>query len=354
MSKTLGAVLMVMKNFIKETCHGERSRTMTPFDYAQGVKSHSLFRNTYQSSFLLFACLLIVLSGCKHKVETELEERAHPTTAVTITHVTTGLMSDSISLNATSVFQKKNVLKSSATGYVREVNVRVGDYVEPGQILFTIQTKEASAYISKALDSLIHFDGKFAIRANGAGIVTEVDKLNGDYVADGDQLCLIAQKASLVMILNVPYELNSYVHLRDQCLIELPDHTTIKGLIDSRLSTVDAVSQTQSFVVRPLTDQSLPENLIARIRILKTVKQNTHVLPKEAVLTDETEENFWVMKLISDSTAIRVPIIRGIETRSSVEITAPAFTEQDRIVLTGGYGLPDTASIKIEAPKGNE
>jgi biotin carboxyl carrier protein len=306
-------------------------------------------------ALFLFAFLIIGLTGCKPKATTEQDVKASAaTTAVTITHITMGAMSDSITLSATSLFQKKNSLKSSATGYVTQVNVKVGDYVQAGQVLFTVQTKEASAYTSKALDTLFHFNGTFAIRASSAGIVTQVDKLSGDYVADGDQLCLLAQRGSLVLILNVPYELNQFVRVHDACVIELPDHTTISGMIDSRLSTVDAVSQTQSFIVKPAADKNLPENLITRIRILKTVKQNTRLLPKEAVLTDETEENFWVMKLINDTTAVRVPVVKGIETRNQVEIISPPLTAVDRIILTGSYGLPDTASVKIEAPKGNE
>ena len=308
------------------------------------------------SVVLLLALLLIGLVGCKPKVIAveKQEKTTDARTPITITHVNTGAMSDSISLNAVSSFLKKNSLKSSATGYVKQMNVKIGDYVESGQVLFIIQTKEASAYSSKALDTLLNFNGSFPIKANSAGIVTQVDKLTGDYVTDGEQLCSIAQRSSLVLLLNVPYELNSYVHIKDACIIELPDKTTLMGMIDSRLSNVDAVSQTQSFIVKPLADKNLPENLIARIRILKTIKQNTMVLPKEAVLADETEENYWVMKLINDSTAVRVSVMKGIEAAGKVELLSPRFSKEDRIILTGGYGLPDTAAIEIEIPKGNE
>jgi len=307
------------------------------------------------SSFIFpFAFLVLTLSACKPKaVETE-EKKTDVHTPVTITTVSRGLMSDSLSLNAVSSFLKKNSLKSSAIGYVRQVNVKIGDYVEQGQVLFVIQTKESSVFKSKALDTLLNFNGQFQIKANSTGIVTEVDKLPDDYVADGEQLCMIAQKNSLVFLLNVPYELNKYIHLNDKCQIELPDKTFIDGTINSRLSSMDAVSQTQNFVVRPATDKSLPESLVARIRITKDLKTNTAVLPKDAVLSDETEENFWVMKLINDSTAIKVPVTKGIETAANVEILAPAFAPGERIILTGQYGLADTASVEIINGKAHE
>lgn len=304
------------------------------------------------SLILLYAILIFGLYGCKSKPAQE--EQNEIRTPVTVTTISNGSMSDSLALNAVSSFLKKNSLKSSAIGYVRQVNVKIGDFVEQGQVLFTIQTKESSVFKSKALDTLLNFNGLFQIRSSSAGIVTQVDKLTDDYVADGDQLCIIAQKSSLVFLLNVPYELNRYIHLKDNCVIELPDHTLVSGTIDSRLSAVDAVSQTQSFVVKPLSDKNLPENLIAKVRIPKEIRKNSAVLPKDAVLTDETQEHYWVMKLMNDSVAVKVMVTKGIETSKDIEIIAPAFSPKDRIVLTGQYGLGDTASVEIINTKGGE
>ena len=306
---------------------------------------------------IMFALLLpLLMQSCKPKAESsdESEKAVNAKTPVTLTTVSNGLMSDSLSLNGVTSFLKKNTIKSSATGYIQKVNVKVGDYVEQGQILFTIKTKEASAFSSPALDTILKFNGKFDIKATGSGIVSQVDKHEDDYVADGDQLCIIAQKSSLVFLLNVPYEFNKAVHIGEACKIELPDKSVMSGVIDSKLSAMDAVSQTESFVVKPAGDINLPENLVARIRLLKTIKSNAMVLPKEAVLADETEENYWVMKLINDSTAVKVRVTKGLETSAGVEITSPHFSANDRIVLTGNYALPDTALIEIVKPGSHE
>ena len=298
---------------------------------------------------------LLLMQGCKPKAQSDEAEKAvDARTPVTLTTVSKGLISDSIALNGVTSFLKKNVVKSSATGYIQKANVKVGDYVEQGQVLFILKTKEASAYTSLALDSILKFNGKFDIKATGSGIITELDKHDDDYVADGEQLCIIAQKNSLVFLLNVPYEFNSEVHIGEACSIELPDRSKISGIIDSKLSAMDATSQTESFVVKAGTDIKLPENLIARIRLLKTIKSNALVLPKEAVLADETEENFWVMKLLNDSTAVKIPVTKGLETSGRVEILSPRFDVNDRIILTGNYALPDTALVQIVKTDGHE
>ena len=53
------------------------------------------------------------------------------------------------------------------------------------------------------------------------------------------------------------------------------------------------------------------------------------------------------MKLIDDSTAVKVPVTKGIEMNDRVEIVEPGFSNTDRFLLTGNYGLADTAKIKI-------
>ena len=52
------------------------------------------------------------------------------------------------------------------------------------------------------------------------------------------------------------------------------------------------------------------------------------------------------MKLIDDSTAVRVPVKIGNSTADSMEVFGP-LVPTDRIVLTGGYALPDSSKIII-------
>ncbi|HAL81083.1 MAG TPA: RND transporter, partial [Mucilaginibacter sp.] len=73
-------------------------------------------------------------------------------------------------------------------------------------------------------------------------------------------------------------------------------------------------------------------------------------LPKSAILANETQTAFWVMKLLNDTTAIKVPVKEGIQSGDRVEILSPKFSSQDKIVVTGNYGLTDTAKVKIVKP----
>jgi len=118
-------------------------------------------------------------------------------------------------------------------------------------------------------------------------------------------------------------------------------------MVSGSLPSVDPSSQTQSIFIKVNTSHPIPENLVAKVSIPKTLKGNTVSLPKAAVLTDETQSEFWIMKMIDSSTAIKVPVTKGIETSDRVEILTPPLSAADKILLTGNYGLSDTAKVRI-------
>ena len=72
------------------------------------------------------------------------------------------------------------------------------------------------------------------------------------------------------------------------------------------------------------------------------------MVPKAAVLTDETQSQFWVMKITDSNIAVKVPIQKGMENSGEVEILSPAFSDKDRILISGNYGLADTAKVSIQ------
>jgi multidrug efflux pump subunit AcrA (membrane-fusion protein) len=271
-------------------------------------------------------------------------------TPVTVTTVSNAPFNDSIELNAVSAFLQKSYVKANANGYLQSADVYPGKYVETGQPLFTLKTKEAQSIGNSIgqLDSSLRFTGINTIKANQHGYITQLDHQSGDYVQDGEQLAVISDRNSFVFLLSLPYELRPAVLGKKTAVLLLPDGTRLTGIIGPLMPTVDSASQTQNVVIRVNTDNSIPENLIAKVRILRTARPKAQSLPRSALLTDETESNFWVMKLIDSATAVKVPVKKGFETVDRVEVLSPIFDPDDKILVTGNYGLPDTAKVKVE------
>jgi len=297
---------------------------------------------------IIFFYSILLFISCAHKEEQQEEPASEVVSPVTLTSISHAPLTEYLELNATSTFLQKNVVKANVNGYVRGANATIGNLVSKGQLLFTLRTKESESIGNavNALDSSFQFSGTIQIKAPTAGFIAEVNHQIGDYVQDGEQLAIVSDLQSFVFVLNLPYELRPYVLGKKQVLLELPDGKSLTGTITSVTPILDSASQTQNLYIA-VNERNLPVNLVAKVKVEKVSKSNTISLPKPAVLSDEMQKDFWVMKVIDSNTAVKVPIIRGIETTDRVEVISPQFSSDDKFILTGNFGLPDTAKIKI-------
>jgi multidrug efflux pump subunit AcrA (membrane-fusion protein) len=300
---------------------------------------------TYWILFLLSTCFV----SCKPAAKPEAEPAVDARTPVTVATVSSEPLTEYVELNAVSAFLQKSYVKATANGYLQTVDAHLGKYVEKGSLLFQLKTKEAQSIGNSisVLDSSLKFSGMINIKANDHGYITQLNHQTGDYVQDGEQLAAISDMSSFVFLLNLPYELRPLLVNKKSVELILPDGEKLNGQIASYMPTVDSASQTQSIVIKVNPSHSIPENLIAKVRIIKTAKTKAISLPKAAVLSNETQDDFWVMKMIDSSTAVKVPIKKGIETADRVEVVTPPFSLNDKILISGNYGLPDTAKVKI-------
>lgn len=300
-----------------------------------------------KKTILFFIIIPFLISSCKGKTETE--STVDAIVPVTITTIDTSGLVSYIDLNATAAYLVKNVIKANATGYLNSVNVAVNDVVSYGSVLFSIKTREAKVLgntINK-IDPSLNFGGAIRVPSNTNGVVTSLNVQQGDYVQDGDALVTINDSKSFALVLSLPYELKKYVAIGKVFTVFLPDATTRQAVVDKFLPTVDAASQTQNVVLKINGKQDIPENLIVKVRIKKTANVKAVSLPKAAILTDETETNFWIMKLIDNNTAVKTPIRKGIEIDDKIEVLSPVLTSKDKILITGNYGVADTIKVRV-------
>ncbi|MEI6901037.1 MAG: HlyD family efflux transporter periplasmic adaptor subunit [Bacteroidota bacterium] len=299
--------------------------------------------------FLAIIGLSINLAGCRGPEEGA-EKEVTARVPVTVTGILTGTLIDYFDLTASSAFLNKSVVLAPASGYVYEVKVVPGEEVMKNREVVTIKTKEASALRGDTTNPF-SFSGLITMRTSIDGIVTAINHPKGDYIMEGEPLVSIAVPGSFVFIMEVPFEMTSSLPMNSNCDIILPDGTHIQGKIGSKLPIISGNSQTQKYVIHIPSGKDLPENLLARVRIPKKVIADATLLPKACILADEMMKNFWVMKLICDSVAVRIPVVTGLSQGDNMEILSPVFSKDDRFLSSGNYGLADTARIIIENRK---
>lgn len=300
--------------------------------------------------FINFFVILLLLISCRTGNTSSDSAETGTRTPVTVTNPVIKDMVDTIELNATSSFLLKTGVKAPITGYLQEVNVKPGETVRKGVLLFIIRSKEANSLgnsINK-IDSSFHFSGVVKVSAPGSGFIAQLSFQAGDYVQEGELLAEINDLKSLVFLLDLPYELKPFIPQNKEVSLILPDGQKIRGDISSSIPAVDPASQTQRYFIRLKNYNTIPENLIARVPFILHKKINAVTLPKEAVLTNEQQTQFWIMKMKDSVVAVKTPVKKGIETSSEVEILSPVLSVHDKIIVKGNYGLPDTAKVIIE------
>ena len=190
--------------------------------------------------------------------------------------------------------------------------------------------------------------GTIAVASTTEGVINEPLQLGADaYVTEGSTLCSIADNNDLQVLVNVPFEFHSVVSPGKKCRLLLPDNSQYNGTVTGIRPFVEENSQTQEVLVKPSGNNNWPENMNLSVTFLKDNKDEALLVPKEALLTNETQSEFWVMKIVDDSIAIQVPVETGIKNDSLVEIISTALIPDDIIILEGGYGLQDSSLVNI-------
>lgn len=294
---------------------------------------------------LIFSIFIFLLTfnSCAKK-ETKEEEQTHVVTVKTA-KVKFGEIDNKVSFNGKTIYLKKNLVVSPLSGYVQKISVKFGETVKKGQLLFEIQTKE-----NKALESTDSGNmGIIKVYSPTNGVISTLNiTASGAYAMEGASLCTVAENNDVMVQLNLPFEFNSLVHTGTTCTLILGEDTKFEGTVSQILPTIDEANQTQQILIRPHTNKRLPENLNLSVEIIKTRHIKGCLIPRDAIMTNETQTVFWVMKIADNKLAIKVPVLKGIENDNEVEVLSSGLTDSDLVITEGAYGLNDSTVVKIE------
>lgn len=257
-------------------------------------------------------------------------------------------MIEYLTLNATSLFQRKEIVRSTFQGSITKVYKRIGDKINSGDELFLIQTKEFAG--NNKIDINIEgnkFSGSIALKSHTSGILTELNHNIGDFVSEGEQIGIISDPQSLIIQLSVPFQFSNKIIVGSGCIIDIPNGSKLNGRIVNIVPVVNPTSQTQMFLIKPEKSVNLPENLNLTVKFPIKKITNAFVVPKSALMTDETQSHFWIMKLATDTSAIKLNVEKGIENEKYVQVIGENIKKGDRIISEGAYELPENAKIEI-------
>jgi hypothetical protein len=293
--------------------------------------------------YSLFVALFFVLS-CKQK------ETTHdfvPLPSVSVIHPIRGDIQEQKQINGQVVYLNKNTITAPISGYVTSVTTTMGDWVNKSDLLFKIQTKENKA-LQKSKVSIPNQPGIVSVFAGTSGYISSLDITgSGVFISEGNAMATIVKNTDLVIQVNAPYEYSKLLINNKIIEIELADKEVLSATFYKSIPIVDPISQTQQIFFKLNKHHTLPENLNVMVTFLRKEKKNGLMLPKDAILTNETQDEFWVMKMTNDSLAVKVPIEKGLEDNGRIEILKPTLQLTDKIIQKGAYGLADSTKVKL-------
>ncbi len=264
-------------------------------------------------------------------------------------------MIEYLQLNGNTIYLKQEIVRAAFQGYIEKSFKNIGDNIKAGDILFQIRTKESDAAAdSKSVPGIEQYGGVVKIYARTDGILSELTHQSGDFVTDADQLAVLVDPASLKIVLEAPYRFNSSIRTGDSFFVTLPDDKELTARVEKKIPTINNDNQTLRFILVPNQKIELPANLNVSIKFPLKSYGDAVALPKSAVMANEMQTEFWIMKLLNDTTAVKVPVIKGLEADSFIQISSPILNLNDRFITVGAYGLPDTAHVSISSNRKEE
>lgn len=290
--------------------------------------------------------LLVMAVACNSTTQNE-ETKAETKSDVKISSPIVKTVEQTATFKGTTRYLQSNTIRSQLSGIVKSVKCQVAGTISPGQPLFIVQPMEAAALQKSNFKNQDFGSFQDTIHSNLNGTISNLNVQTGDYVQAGDVLATCIRTNSLRILIDVPTEQLGKIKSGMNCTILLPDGQKIAGKVVGQWPSATGQNQTQPFIVQPLNNLNLAENINLSVQFNTGELKDALWISKGALLGNELQTSFWVMKLVNDTTCVKLPVTKGLETDSLVQLLNSGLTNMDRLVSEGGYGLPDTAIVRI-------
>ena len=291
----------------------------------------------------LFAMVITACTSANSEQEAETEIKSD----VKVTQPVIATIEQTSAFKGTTRYLQTNTFRAQVSGIVKSVGCQVAGTVSDGQPLFIVQPMEAAALQKSGFNDEDFNAFQDTTFSNLAGTVSSLNVQVGDFVQAGDVLATCIRTNSMRIIIDVPAEQLGTIRPGMSCTILLPDGEKSAGKVMGQWPSANIQNQAQPFIIKPTNDFNLAENISLSVQFKTGELPDALWIPKSALQGNELQTAFWVMKLVNDTTCVKIPVTKGQETDSLVQLLNSPISNNDRLVSEGGYGLPDTAIVRI-------
>jgi RND family efflux transporter MFP subunit len=248
---------------------------------------------------------------------------------------------------------------------VAQIQAR-GNYQEAQKALADLQRTGEKQTLKSATGQLSAARGKYLgaqaevgyseIRSPIDGVVTDRPQYEGELATANQPLLTVMNISRLVAKAHIAQSEAAVLKVNDPATIQIPGANTSTGEpaapVLARVSlvspAVDPGSTTiEVWVESNSANAALKPGITVQLSITARSVPDALVIPASAVFKDDAGKDF-VMLAGSDGLAHASNIQIGVRNAQLVQI-ASGLKENDSVITSGGYALPDKTKIKVES-----
>jgi membrane fusion protein (multidrug efflux system) len=339
---------------------------------------------------LLAAMAFQVGCGSDSQSKTPGEDETETAVPVEVAEVEVGDIAAFFSGTASLEAEQEAVVVAKVGGVVKEILVEEGTVVRAGQVLARLDDERLAVRVAQAEANLRKLENDFrrnkelfaknlvsaeifqrvkfeyesqkaafdlarleleyaAIRAPISGVVAERLIKVGNMVLANAATFRISDFDPLLAVLYVPEKEMSKLRVGQpaKLSVDAVPGVEFSGRIERISPVVDPQTGTFKVTVE-VRDPSrrLKPGMFARVNIIYDVHENTLLVPKEAILAEDTESAVFVVR---DNVAYRKVVETGYSDATRIEVSA-GLAPGDTIVITGQATLKDSSKVELVGP----
>ena len=339
-------------------------------------------------SYLLLVSLLLTLQACGGGEEmSENSEDDTPVIPVEVSSVSRGNISAYYSNTATLEAEQEATVVSKVRGIIEEIYVEEGDLVQNGQVIakieddqYRIEADRAKATLDRLYNeyqrnkelyereliaaetyqnSQYEYESQKAtydlaklnleytsVRSPISGIISRRHVKAGNMIGIDQPMYRVTDFTPLQAILHIPEHEMSKIRKdqRAELRVDALPNQTFAGHVERISPVVD--SETGTFKVTIYVDETrdiLRPGMFGRVKIVYDTRENTRMIPKSAVISEDLALSVYVIK---DSLAFKKEIQTGYTNGSNIEVLN-GLDDGEMVVTIGQGSLQDSSKVSV-------
>ncbi|WNY62616.1 efflux RND transporter periplasmic adaptor subunit [Borreliella carolinensis] len=288
--------------------------------------------------FLVLFLVLVACSGKNKQGDTNKEKEDPYRFPVIAMKVKRGILSDYLSLNGDVDTKVKAGIFPDAVGKITSLGIKLGVYVQKGQIVATLDpSRPGSVYL------------KSPVRAPISGYILNITKKIGETVNPQSNIAVVGRIDTKQILTYVSEKYISNIKVGNDAIIEVGAYPNekFKAKVSEISPILDSKSRTIEVYLTPIGSNldKLIIGMFSKIKLITKRFRNVIKIPREAVV--EREDKKFIFKLDLESKSVQMLPIKTLFEIDNIVALSGEVEEGDLIVVEGMSALSNGTLINL-------